>query len=300
MLAARASANGHGSGSAGAPRGEDRYRDELSAYLRDVAAIPLLTADEERLLGERAALGDTEAAHRLVRSNLRLVVHLARGYVSSGLPLLDLIQDGNQGLMRATQKYEPARRLRFSTYAGWWIRQSILRGISRTKSAIRLPDYLQQRISALRRTEEEVRGREGREPTAGELAGGTQLSLEQLRRAQQSARRPASLDRLMRTKELARTVEKTFARLGQHDPFEAVAREELAGLVRQSLGRLPGRYREVLRMRFGLEGRRPRTLEDIGRKLGISRERVRQIEMRALEILRHSSAMRKLSTFAES
>lgn len=300
MLAARASANGHGSGADGPARGEDRYQDELSAYLRDVSAIPLLTADEERLLGERAAIGDVEAAHRLIRANLRLVVHLARGYVSSGVPLLDLIQDGNQGLMRAAQKYDPTRRLRFSTYAGWWIRQSVMRGIARTKSAIRLPDYLQQRIASLRRTEEEVRGREGREPTAGELAGGMQVSLEQLRRAQQSARRPASLDRLLRTRDLARTLEKSFARHGERDPFEAVAREELAELVRQSLRRLPARYREVLRMRFGLEGRRPRTLEDIGRKLGISRERVRQIEMRALDILRHSSAVRKLSTFAET
>lgn len=264
----------------------------MSAYFAEIATIPLLTAVDERVLSERAARGDAGAAQRLIRANLRLVIHIARGYTSSGVPLSDLIQEGNQGLIRAAEKFDPARGVRFATYAGWWIRQAIVRGVARNKAGLRLPDYLTQRVASLRREADAVRGREGREPSPGELAAPLALSVEQVVRAQHADQRPASLEHLLRTDSLAHPA--------GGDPFDDAARSALRDAVRECVSALPQRFRDVLRMRFGLDGRRARTLDAIGSKLGLSRERVRQIEARALEMLRRRALARKLEDFVKS
>jgi RNA polymerase primary sigma factor len=256
----------------------------LDAYMRDIQRVPLLSAEEERDLAVRVRGGDLEAREQMIRANLRLVVSIAKKYGHRGLPLADLIEEGNVGLMRAVERFDPTMEFRFSTYGTWWIKQSIRRALVNTTKTVRVPSYMVEIISKLKSTSAVLEERLGRQPTVPEIATEMGLPLENIgliRRAMRAAKDGAqavSLDALAaESRDIA-------------DDRASAPDEEIFGA--QEIGRIQGlldsidpREAEVLRLRFGLEERAPLTLRDIGKKLGISRERVRQIESRALQKL---------------
>ena len=260
-------------------------RANLRVYLREIARIPRLTREEEQALGRWIRAGDEQAKARLVEANLRLVVQVARRYANRGLPLPDLIEEGNLGLLRAVEKYEPERGTRFSTYAVWWIRQAIVRALANQARTIRLPVHVELLLGRYAREEKRLVQALGRAPTTAELAQALGMSLEQIRQQQ-----PLPLDA---------PAGEGQGRLGDlvadpsPGPSEAVgallrARTDLASV----LDDLAANERAVLRRRFGLEGDEPETLEAIGRRMGLTRERVRQIEVGGLRKLRALLAAR--------
>ena len=257
--------------------------ESLGAYLREISKIPLLSAADEIELGTRVRRGDDEAALAMVRANLRLVVSVANRYSGSGVPLTDLIQEGNQGLMRAVRKFEPERGNRFSTYATWWIRQAINRGIANQARVIRLPAYMAERVARVQRT-----AAERHEPEADTKALSDQLALSQsqIQAALAHARAPLSFDVSAAQPGTGRTLAETVTDDGATDPALQAARHTLKAQLDECLDELPDREREVLRMRFGLEDGVILTLEQVGTRIGVTRERVRQIELRALERLK--------------
>jgi RNA polymerase primary sigma factor len=257
-----------------------RPHPQLDAYLRDIRRTPLLSAGQEREVAYRVANGDPEARDHLARANLRLVVKIARGYARKGMPLQDLIEEGNLGLLRAVEGYDPDMNTRFSTYASYWIKQSIRRALTRTSHTIRLPAHLQHLLSRWRRADAELREELGRAPADGEVARRLGLAGKKLRtvlhalRNQQAA--PNGADEERASVDLFLPDHRCKA------PEVEVADEEEK---RKALGLLDGLDRRkalVLRLRFGLEGDEALTLEEIGGRLGLTRERVRQIERQAL------------------
>lgn len=273
-------------------RGETREtsRANLRVYLGEIARIPLLSREAEQALARRVRAGDAGARARLTEANLRLVVQVARRYRNRSLPLADLIEEGNVGLLRAVEKFEPERGTRFSTYTTWWIRQAIVRALANQARMIRLPVQVELLLGRYAREQQRLTQALGRAPTAAELAAALGTSVEQLEELEEIRRRPVSLD----------------SRLGEgqgrvadvvHDPAAdpAAARgavlRERADLV-SALDDLAANERTVLRRRFGLEGEPAETLEAIGRRLGLTRERVRQIEAAGLRKLRALLAAR--------
>ena len=268
----------------------DTSRANLAVYLREIARIPLLTREQEVELARRIRAGDETAKQQLIEANLRLVVQVARRYINRGLPLPDLIEEGNIGLLRAVEKYEPERGTRFSTYATWWVRQAVARALANQARTIRLPVHVEMLLGRYKREHRRLTQTLGRAPTAGELAQALGTSEEQVGELEELRLHPVSLDAPLGgdTRRLGDTIVDEAA-----DPAVALTRlfHERADLV-AVLDDLAPNERTVLRRRFGLDGDEPETLEAIGRRLDYSRERVRQIEGAGLRKLRALLAAR--------
>jgi RNA polymerase primary sigma factor len=269
--------------------------DALQIFLKSIGRHPLLTAPEEVALAKRVERGDKDAKDQMVRSNLRLVVSIAKGYQGHGLSLLDLIQEGVIGLIRAVEKFDWRRGYKFSTYATWWIRQAVQRGVANKAREIRLPVHIVDRERKIARTERELAAKLGRLPTEKEIARAAGLSAAELREVRAAARTVASLDQ-----PLARASDVTFSELVAGESPEPEAEVEVSlrnEALRRALRKLPERDRAVVSMRYGLDGEPPLSLEAIGRRLDLTRERVRQLEADALGRL---AVMRELDALREA
>jgi RNA polymerase primary sigma factor len=261
-------------------------RAALNAYLREINRVPLLTAEEERDLAHRIREGDLEAREQMIQANLRLVVSIAKNYGGRGLSLMDLIEEGNIGLMRAVEKFDPGQETRFSTYATWWIKQSIRRALVNTVKTVRIPSYLVEVITRLRHKTAELEQTLGREPTLGELAKALDLEEENVRvlkraiRAEATGAGTVSLDAIPAASETI--IDERVQR-----PEEVFFRRYDLGKIEELLGSVSQREAMILRLRFGLEKgqKEPLTLKEIGERIGLTRERVRQIEAEALRRL---------------
>ncbi len=262
----------------------DPSLDSLRLYLRAIGRVPLLTAADEVRLAKRIERGDISAKQHMVEANLRLVVSIAKGYIGRGLTLLDLIQEGSLGLIRAVEKFDHRRGYKFSTYATWWIRQAISRAIADKGRTIRIPVHMVERINKVVYTERQLLQRFGREPTAIEIASELECSAQDVREILRIAQQPVSLERPTgedEDGELQDFVEDASA----ESPFDIASEALRRQSVARVLASLPTREREVLEMRYGLTGGRARTLDEVGRAFSITRERVRQIESRTLKKL---------------
>jgi RNA polymerase primary sigma factor len=258
--------------------------DALQMFLNEIGRHPLLTAKEEVELAKRIERGDKAAKDRMVNSNLRLVVSIAKKYQGHGLSLLDLIQEGIIGLIRAVEKFDWRRGYKFSTYATWWIRQAVQRGIANKAREIRIPAHIVEREQKIGRAQRELTARLGRDPTDEEIAMETKLSLKHVREVKHAARAVTSLD-----KPIGESDDAAYGELFAGDdpsPDEALTVSLVEDTLRQAISELPDREREVVQLRYGLNGDGdPQSLDTIGKRLGLTRERVRQIEAEALERL---------------
>jgi RNA polymerase primary sigma factor len=258
--------------------------DALQLFLNEAGRWPLLTKEEEVELAKRIERGDHEAKERMINSNLRLVVSIAKRYQGHGLSLLDLIQEGIIGLIRAVEKFDWRRGFKFSTYATWWIRQAVQRGVANKSRTIRIPVHIADREQRIARAERALAPKLGRQPTEEEVAKQAKLPLKQVREVRQAARAITSLDR-----PLGDEADTSLAELvasEQASPEEELSVSLEQDVLRRAVAQLPDREREVVKRRYGLNGDRdPASLEAIGRELGLTRERVRQIEAQALEQL---------------
>jgi RNA polymerase primary sigma factor len=278
------------------PIDETHTADAVKTYLRDIGAHPLLSHDEEVELARRVEAGDVEATQRFVLSNLRLVVSIAKRYVGRGLPLLDLIQEGNIGLMRAVQKFNWRRGLRFSTYATWWVRQAITRAIADKSREIRLPAHIMEQTTKVTKALQALSQELNRDPTPEEIAPRADLPATRVRELLSYLPRPVSLDA-----PIGRDADNTLAEIVPADergPEECAACEVLKTEMETVLsGALTERERLVLQMRFGLGNGHIYSLEKVGEQLGVTRERVRQLEKQALEKLRRPGVAEQLSAY---
>jgi RNA polymerase primary sigma factor len=268
--------------------------DSLQLFLNEMARYPLLTAQEEVELAKRIERGDREAKDRMVNSNLRLVVSIAKKYQGHGLSLLDLIQEGIIGLIRAVEKFDWRRGYKFSTYATWWIRQAVQRGVANKARTIRIPVHIVDREQKLARAERELLTKLGREPTEEELAETAKLPLKQVKEVRSAARAVTSID-----KPVGAEGDTSLGELMPGDeppPEEELTISLRQEAIRRAVAKLPDREQEILKLRFGMDGDPdPQSLEQIGKRLGLTRERVRQIEAQALERL---SVERELEALA--
>jgi RNA polymerase primary sigma factor len=258
--------------------------DSLRLYLRTIGRVPLLNAEEEVSLAKRIERGDIAAKQHMVEANLRLVVSIAKGYVGRGLTMLDLIQEGSLGLIRAVEKFDYRRGYKFSTYATWWIRQAVTRSLADKGRTIRIPVHMVERLNKLIHTERRLIQQLGREPTADELAGELECSVREVRDVMRIAQQPVSLEKPVGEEDdssLADFVEDVSA----ESPFEIASEALRRENIMRVLSCLPRRERDVIEMRYGITGGRSRTLEEVGRAFNITRERVRQIENRTLKKL---------------
>jgi RNA polymerase primary sigma factor len=258
--------------------------DSLRLYLRSIGRVPLLSAEEEVSLAKRIERGDVSAKQHMVEANLRLVVSIAKGYVGRGLTLLDLIQEGSLGLIRAVEKFDYRRGYKFSTYATWWIRQAVTRSLADKGRTIRIPVHMVERLNKLIHAERRMIQQLGREPTPAELAAELECTVREVRDIMRITQQPISLEKPVGEEDdsaLADFVEDVSA----ESPFEIASEALRRENVMRVLSCLPRREREVIEMRYGILGGRPRTLEEVGRAFNITRERVRQIENRTLKKL---------------
>ncbi|MCW3024741.1 MAG: polymerase, sigma 70 subunit, RpoD subfamily [Solirubrobacterales bacterium] len=258
--------------------------DSLRLYLRSIGRVPLLNAVEEVALAKRIERGDCAAKQHMVEANLRLVVSIAKGYVGRGLTLLDLIQEGSLGLIRAVEKFDYRRGYKFSTYATWWIRQAVTRSLADKGRTIRIPVHMVERLNKLIHTERRLLQQLGREPSAEELATELECSVREVRDVMRVAQQPVSLEKPVGEEDdssLADFVEDVSA----ESPFEIASEALRRENIMRVLATLPRRERDVIEMRYGIVGGRSRTLEEVGRAFNITRERVRQIENRTLKKL---------------
>ncbi|HTS17081.1 MAG TPA: RNA polymerase sigma factor RpoD/SigA [Verrucomicrobiae bacterium] len=258
----------------------------IKIYLREIGQIPLLTPKDEIRLAARIKKGDKAARAQMIKANLRLVVKIAHDYSNFGLPLLDLISEGNIGLMKAVERFDPKKGGKLSTYAAWWIKQSIKRALANQAKTIRLPVHLVDKISKMKRAGHKLSEKLGREPTDQELAdllGMTRAKVAQLRTI---SVRPASLDAPIGEDDDATEFSEIVGDEAALTPFELLRDKTLRQEVRDILEELDSREAEILTLRFGLDGSKPKTLEDVGRKFRVTRERVRQIQNIALTKLR--------------
>ncbi len=272
--------------------------DPVRMYLKEIGKVPLLTADEEIELAKRMEEGDEEAKRRLCEANLRLVVSIAKRYVGRGMLFLDLIQEGNLGLIKAVDKFDYTKGYKFSTYATWWIRQAITRSIADQARTIRIPVHMVETINKLIRVSRQLLQTYGREPTPEEIAEEMGISVDKVRKIQKIAQEPVSLETPIGEEE--------DSHLGDFipdedvpAPAEAAAFSMLKEQLVEVLDTLTEREQKVLKLRFGLEDGRARTLEEVGKEFDVTRERIRQIEAKALRKLRHPSRSKKLKDYLE-
>ena len=273
------------------PEAGARSRELIALYLQEISRVKLLTAEQEQELARRVQAGDAEAEKRLVEANLRLVVRIARRYLGRGLSLLDLIEEGNVGLLHAARKFRPDRGTRFSTYATWWIRQAVVRALANQARTIRLPVHVELLLTQYVKQRNLLTQKLGRPPTAQEVAAAMKRPVAELEQLESLRQHPVSLDKPGGTDgkgNLGETVEDPNATSGAGLAAILRARADLAGVLQD----LPDRERTVITLRFGLGAEEPMTLERIGQRLGLTRERVRQIEGAALEHLRRLLAAR--------
>jgi RNA polymerase primary sigma factor len=270
--------------------------DSLQLFLNEAGRYPLLTAAEEVELAKRIERGDLEAKNRMINSNLRLVVSIAKKYQGHGLSLLDLIQEGVIGLIRAVEKFDWRRGYKFSTYATWWIRQAVQRGVANKSRTIRIPVHIADREQRIGRAERELMAKLGRPPTDEEISKTAKISLKHLKEVREAARAVTSLDKPLGDDNDASIGDLVgVAHGGVEEEVEISLTEST---LHRALGKLPDRERLVLELRYGLGKEEPQALEEIGRRLGITRERVRQIEATALERLAVSREIDALRTAA--
>jgi RNA polymerase primary sigma factor len=265
-------------------------------YLKEIGNVPLLTSDQEVDLAMRVEAGDTEAKRALTEANLRLVVSIAKKYVGRGMPFLDLIQEGNMGLMKAVDKFDYTKGYKFSTYATWWIRQAITRGIADTGRTIRVPVHMVETINKNLRMTRQLLQELGREPTPEEVADRLGVPAARVREVLKISRDPVSLDTPIGEEDdshLGDFIEDDTALSPADSATFSMLREELAN----ALESLTDRERQVVKLRFGLEDGRARTLEEVGKEFNVTRERIRQIEAKALRKLRHPSRSKRLKDF---
>ncbi len=272
--------------------------DPVKVYLKEIGLVPLLTTEEEISLAEKMAAGDIVAKKRLSEANLRLVVSIAKRYVGRGMQFLDLIQEGNLGLIKAVEKFDYTKGFKFSTYATWWIRQAITRAIADQARTIRIPVHMVETINKVKKVSSQLLHKNGHDPSTEEIARELDMSVEKVREIQRVAQEPVSLETPIGEEE--------DSHLGDFIPDEdAPAPAEAASLVllREQLSTvlstLTPREEKVLRLRFGLEDGRSRTLEEVGREFNVTRERIRQIEAKALRKLRHPTRSKKLKDFLD-
>ena len=272
--------------------------DPVRMYLKEIGKVPLLSAEEEIELAKRMELGDQEAKKRLAEANLRLVVSIAKRYVGRGMLFLDLIQEGNLGLIKAVEKFDYRKGYKFSTYATWWIRQAITRAIADQARTIRIPVHMVETINKLIRVSRQLLQELGREPTPEEIAAEMNMPVDRVREILKISQEPVSLETPIG--------EEKDSHLGdfiQDDnvpvPADAAAFTLLKEQLEEVLGTLTEREQKVLTLRFGLEDGRARTLEEVGKEFNVTRERIRQIEAKALRKLRHPSRSRKLKDYLE-
>jgi len=272
--------------------------DPVRMYLKEIGRIPLLTPEEEIELAKRKEQGNEEAKRRLAEANLRLVVSIAKKYVGRGMLFLDLIQEGNLGLIKAVEKFDYRKGYKFSTYATWWIRQAITRAIADQARTIRIPVHMVETINKLIRVSRQLLQEKGREPSPEEIAKEMGISVERIREIMKIAQEPVSLETPIGEEEdshLGDFIEDTDVPA----PAEAASFMILKEQLEDVLNTLTPREEKVLRLRFGLDDGRPRTLEEVGQIFGVTRERIRQIEAKALRKLRHPSRSRKLKDFLD-
>ena len=272
--------------------------DAVRMYLKEIGKVPLLTGAEERELAIRMEQGDEEAKKKLCESNLRLVVSIAKRYLNRGLSFLDLIQEGNLGLIKAVDKFDYTKGYKFSTYATWWIRQAITRSIADQDRTIRIPVHMVETINKLIRISRQLLQELGREPTSEEIAKEMGITVEKVREIKKISQDPVSLETPIGEEE--------DSHLGDFipdddvpAPVEAAAYSMLKEQLMEVLDTLSDREKKVLMLRFGLEDGRPRTLEEVGKEFNVTRERIRQIEAKALRKLRHPSRSKKLRDYLE-
>ncbi len=272
--------------------------DPVKVYLHEIGKVPLLSEEEEAELAERISHGDKEAAKRLNEANLRLVVSIAKRYVGRGLLFLDLIQEGNLGLIKAVDKFDSSKGFKFSTYATWWIRQAITRAIADQARTIRIPVHMVETINRLSKAERELVQDLGRQPQADELAEKLNMPIDRVREIMKVAQEPVSLESPVGEEEdshLGDFVEDKDIPAPSDVASQTLLKEEL----NEVLNTLSDREARVLRLRFGLDDGRTRTLEEVGREFKVTRERIRQIEAKALRKLRHPSRSKRLKDFLD-
>ncbi|MBO8136692.1 MAG: RNA polymerase sigma factor RpoD [Desulfotomaculum sp.] len=272
--------------------------DPVRMYLKEIGRIPLLSPEEEVELAKRMEQGDEEAKRRLAEANLRLVVSIAKRYVGRGMLFLDLIQEGNLGLIKAVEKFDYRKGYKFSTYATWWIRQAITRAIADQARTIRIPVHMVETINKLIRVSRQLLQELGREPTPEEIAKEMNIPEEKVREIMKIAQEPVSLETPIGEEEdshLGDFIEDQDAKAPAEEASYTLLREQLDSV----LNTLTEREQKVLRLRFGLDDGRARTLEEVGQQFGVTRERIRQIEAKTLRKLRHPSRSKKLKDYLD-
>jgi len=272
--------------------------DPVRMYLKEIGRIPLLTREQEIELAQQVAAEDLKAKAKLTQSNLRLVVSIAKRYIGRGMSFLDLIQEGNKGLIRAVEKYDWRKGYKFSTYATWWIRQAITRAIADQARTIRIPVHMVETINKLIRIQRRLMQELGREPAPEEIGDEMELPAEKIREIMKISQKTTSLETPIGDDEdsyLGDFIEDT----SQISPYDATSKRFLKENIEEVLAALSPREAQVLRMRFGLSGERAMTLEEVGSRFGVTRERIRQIEAKALRKLKHPSRRKKLQDFLD-
>ena len=272
--------------------------DPVKVYLKEIGRVPLLTRQEEIDLAIRMSEGDDVARKRLAEANLRLVVSIAKRYVGRGMQFLDLIQEGNLGLIKAVEKFDYTKGFKFSTYATWWIRQAITRAIADQARTIRIPVHMVETINKVKKVSSQLLHQNGHEATDDEIAEAMSISVEKVREILRVAQEPVSLETPIGEEEdshLGDFIPDEDAPVPAEAAYHTLLKEQLSDV----LGTLTPREEKVLRLRFGLEDGRPRTLEEVGKEFNVTRERIRQIEAKALRKLRHPSRSKRLKDFLD-